>query len=90
MDEKGAQQLLQGVLGATELRPVVLSLPAANVTPRVVEGLRRLVRRHPGSLPVRVKVVNGERSTVMELPVTVANSIRAEARIVFGPNVCEE
>jgi len=91
VDEKSAQELVQSVLGGTELRPVVLSLPASNVVPRVVGTIKEVVMRHLGPLPMRVRVVNGDSPpTTLELPVTVASSVRAELRATFGPHACEE
>lgn len=89
MDEKAVEHLLRTELGARSLE-VVVSLPGANAVPRVVEGIKRAAMRHPGPLPVHLRVHNGSQTMTLELPVTVSNSIRADLRRMFGPHACDE
>lgn len=83
------EKLIQRELGATELTPVVLSLPASKVVPRVVETIKAIVMRHPGQLPMQVLITNGSSATLLELPVTVSDSVRGELRAMFGRNACD-
>lgn len=81
-----AQQLLQAELGARPARRVAVVLPAHKVSARVVAGLARAARNHPGPLPLYLRLFNGGGQTV-ELPThhLVSPHIADYLAGVFGP-----
>jgi DNA-directed DNA polymerase III PolC len=66
--------------------PVHFELPLATLTDTTVDSLKALLLDHPGDSPVYLHV--GE--TVLKLPdefcVDAANGLRAEVRVLLGPN----
>ncbi|MDR1998620.1 MAG: DNA polymerase III subunit alpha [Frankiaceae bacterium] len=48
--------------------PVVVELAAARCTPPMVARLREVLCTHPGQTEVRVRLVNGDRRTMLALP----------------------
>jgi DNA polymerase-3 subunit alpha len=74
------------VEGSTDLR---ISLPLNTLTDRTVEGLKRLLKEHPGDSPVYLHV--GEK--VLRLPpdfnVDSRRGLVGELRVLLGPNAIQ-
>ncbi len=71
--------------------PVVISLPAARCTPAVVEQLRLVLRSHPGTTEVRVRLVStGSPSKVWRLDeglkVAPSRPLMADLKALLGPS----
>lgn len=60
-------------------RPVVVSVPAAKVTNRLADDLRRTLRAHPGSTPVQIKLLRREGALLLALD----QDFRVEASTAF-------
>ncbi len=70
-------------------RPIVLALPASRCTPPLVERLREVLASHPGGSEVHLKLVNGQRSTLLRLgPMRVASTpaLMADIKALLGPS----
>ena len=74
---------------ADATKPVVLSVPAAKVVPAMVDRLKEILTSHPGSAEVRLRLINGKRTTVLRLgPTRVEPSpaLMADLKALLGPN----
>ncbi|MEO6713853.1 MAG: DNA polymerase III subunit alpha [Mycobacteriales bacterium] len=69
--------------------PVVVKLEAARCTGPVVEGLKDVLRTHPGTTDVHLHLVGGVRTTVLRLDdglrVGASQSLFADLKALLGP-----
>src|SRR5690606_20320361 len=68
--------------------PLVISLPEARATTRVVSSLAEVLERHRGEDEVRLRLVNGSSARLFELPYSVRTSVDlyGELKSLLGPN----
>ncbi len=71
--------------------PLVIQLPAVRCTPAVIEQLRQVLRSHPGSTEVRVKLLsttNGSKVWRLDEGLRVAPSrpLMADLKALLGPS----
>ncbi len=71
--------------------PLVIQLPAVRCTPAVIEQLRQVLRAHPGSTEVRVKLLsatNGSKIWKLDEGLRVAPSrpLMADLKALLGPS----
>ena len=67
--------------------PLLISLPAAHVTPPVVERMKEILRSHPGKREVHLQVIDQQKSTTMKIDalVTSSPSLSADLKAILGP-----
>ncbi len=70
--------------------PVVISLPAVRCTPPVVQQLSDVLRSHPGTTEVRLKLVKPDKTILMrldnQLRVTPSQPLMADLKALLGPS----
>ncbi len=70
--------------------PVVISLAATRCTPPVVQRLRGVLQAHPGMTEVRLRLLNGPKTTVWkideQLRVTASPPLMADLKALLGPS----
>lgn len=71
--------------------PVVLTLQAARCVPVMMTRLKDILAVHPGPVDVHLKLMNGERVTVVKLDddlrVTPTTALFGDIKALFGPGV---
>jgi DNA polymerase-3 subunit alpha len=76
-------------LSAGDSGPFAVSLPVQRCVPVVVERLQEVLRSHPGLNEVRLRLVNGRRTTVVRLDdklrVKPSPSLVADLKQLLGP-----
>jgi DNA polymerase-3 subunit alpha len=70
--------------------PLVITMSAARVTPPLVDRMKEILRSHPGSREVHLKLDDGQKGLVMkiddDLRVTASPSLSADLKSVLGPD----
>jgi DNA polymerase-3 subunit alpha len=68
--------------------PLLISLPAAQVTPPIVERMKEILKSHPGKREVHLNVMDTEKSTVLKVDalVTASPSLSADLKAILGPD----
>lgn len=70
-------------------RPVAVSLPTRQCTTDKVDALRQVLVRHPGTSQVHLRLLSGERVTVLELDaslrVTPSSALMGDLKALLGP-----
>lgn len=68
--------------------PLLISLPAAQVTPPIVERMKEILRSHPGKREVHLQVIDQEKSTTLKIDalVTSSPSLSADLKAILGPD----
>ena len=70
--------------------PVVISLPAVRCTPPVVQQLSQVLKAHPGTTEVRLKLVKQDKTILMRLDsrlrVTPSPPLMADLKALLGPS----
>ena len=70
--------------------PLVITMDATRVTPPVVDRMKEILRSHPGSREVHLKLDDGNKGLVMkiddDLRVTASPSLSADLKSVLGPD----
>jgi DNA polymerase III subunit alpha len=70
--------------------PVVVSMPLHRCTPPMVESLKSVLREHPGTTEVHLRLESPGRNTMMRLDdglrVTASPSLMADLKALLGPN----
>jgi DNA polymerase-3 subunit alpha len=76
--------------GADGSAPIVLQLPVAKCVPPVVEQLREVLRTHPGTTEVHMRLRNNQKTTVVRLDdklrVTPGPALQADLKQLLGPS----
>jgi DNA polymerase-3 subunit alpha len=67
--------------------PLLISLPAVQVTPPIVERMKEILKSHPGKREVHLHVIDTEKSTVLKVDalVTSSPSLSADLKAILGP-----
>jgi DNA polymerase-3 subunit alpha len=67
--------------------PLLISIPAVQVTPPIVERMKEILRSHPGKREVHLHVIDTEKSTVLKVDalVTASPSLSADLKAILGP-----
>ncbi len=69
--------------------PVVVQLPAARCTPPVVDRLREVLGSHPGTTEVHLRLLNGNRTTLLRLDdglrVSATPALMGDLKALLGP-----
>jgi DNA polymerase-3 subunit alpha len=67
--------------------PLLISLPAVQVTPPIVERMKEILKSHPGKREVHLHVIDTEKSTVLKVDalVTASPSLSADLKAILGP-----
>jgi DNA polymerase-3 subunit alpha len=75
-------------ISATPTGPLLISLPATQVTPPVVERMKEILRSHPGKREVHLQVIDQEKSTTLKIDalVTSSPSLSADLKAILGPD----
>ena len=68
--------------------PLLISLPAAQVTPPIVERMKEILRSHPGKREVHLQVIDQEKSTTLKIDASVTSSpsLSADLKAILGPD----
>ncbi len=76
--------------GADGSAPIVLQLPVTKCVPPVVEQLRDVLRTHPGTTEVHLKLRGNQKTTVVRLDdklrVTASPALHADLKQLLGPS----
>ena len=68
--------------------PLVITLPVAKCVPNVIEPLKDVLRAHPGTTEVRLRLVNGSRETIVRiddrLRVTNSTALSGDLKALLG------
>jgi len=83
-----AQSVTVPDLTDTARGPVQLTVAAGRCTPPVVDRLREVLKSHPGTTTVHLKLQNGERSTLLRLDdvwrVTPTSALMGDLKALLG------
>jgi DNA polymerase-3 subunit alpha len=73
-------------ISAAPTGPLLISLPAAQVTPPIVERMKEILRSHPGKREVHLQVIDQEKSTTLKIDalVTSSPSLSADLKAILG------
>ncbi|MFM6840824.1 MAG: DNA polymerase III subunit alpha, partial [Candidatus Planktophila sp.] len=68
--------------------PLLISLPAAQVTPPIVERMKEILKSHPGKREVHLHVIDTQKSTTLKVDalVTASPSLSADLKAILGPD----
>ena len=68
--------------------PLLISLPASQVTPPIVERMKEILRSHPGKREVHLQVIDQQKSTTLKIDalVTSSPSLSADLKAILGPD----
>ncbi|MEY3736649.1 MAG: hypothetical protein RLZZ251_365, partial [Actinomycetota bacterium] len=70
--------------------PFVIKLPAEQCTPPIVDRMKEILRSHPGSREVHLRIEGGSSPTTFRLDeglkVTSSPSLSADLKSVLGPD----
>ncbi len=70
-------------------RPLAVSLPTRQCTIDKVTALKQVLTRHPGTAQVQLRLISGERTTVLELDpslrVTPSSALMGDLKALLGP-----
>jgi DNA polymerase-3 subunit alpha len=77
-------------IGADGSAPIVLQLPVTKCVPPVVERLREVLRTHPGTTEVHMRLRGNQKTTVVRLDdklrVTPGPALHADLKQLLGPS----
>jgi len=75
-------------ISAAPTGPLLISLPAAQVTPPIVERMKEILRSHPGKREVHLHVIDAQKSTTLKIDalVTSSPSLSADLKAILGPD----
>jgi DNA polymerase-3 subunit alpha len=75
--------------GAVLDRPVAVSLPTRQCTIDKVSALKQVLSHHPGTSQVHLRLLSGDRVTVLELDaslkVTPSSALMGDLKALLGP-----
>ena len=83
-----AMEMKMPDISAAPTGPLLISLPAAQVTPPIVERMKEILRSHPGKREVHLQVIDQEKSTTLKIDalVTSSPSLSADLKAILGPD----
>ncbi|HEU0191557.1 MAG TPA: DNA polymerase III subunit alpha [Mycobacterium sp.] len=78
-----------GALDGSGTRPLAVSLPTRQCTLDKVTALKQVLARHPGTSQVHLRLISGDRITVLELDsslrVTPSSALMGDLKALLGP-----
>jgi DNA polymerase III subunit alpha len=78
------------ITGTDGSAPIVLQLPVTKCVPPVVESLREVLRTHPGTTEVHLRLRGNQKTTVVRLDdklrVTPGPALHADLKQLLGPS----
>ena len=84
-----ALEASQPDLSTPNTGPLVIQLPVARCVPHVIDQLKDVLHAHPGTTEVRLKLLNGSRTTVMriddKLRVAPTTALYGDLKALLGP-----
>ena len=70
--------------------PFIIKLEAERCTPPVVDRMKEILRSHPGTREVHLKIEGGSKNTILKLDdglkITASPSLSADLKSVLGPD----
>jgi DNA polymerase-3 subunit alpha len=74
-------------ISGAPIGPLLITLPATQVTPPIVERIKEILRSHPGKREVHLHVVDQEKTTTLKIDalVTSSPSLSADLKAILGP-----
>ena len=83
-----ALEMMMPDISAAPMGPLLISLPAAQVTPPIVDRIKEILRSHPGKREVHLQVIDQQKSTTMKIDalVTSSPSLSADLKAILGPD----
>ena len=85
-----AVELRMPNITAQDNTPVAISVPAARVTPPLVDEVKAILRSHPGPVEVRMVLTGGEKPLTMrlgnEFRVAKTSALYGDLKAALGPN----
>ena len=70
--------------------PYVIKLEAERCTPPVVDRMKEILRSHPGTREVHLKIEGGSKNTILKLDdglkITASPSLSADLKSILGPD----
>ncbi len=75
-------------ISAAPTGPLLISVPAAQITPPIVERIKEILRSHPGKREVHLQVIDQQKSTTHKIDalVTSSPSLSADLKAILGPD----
>ena len=80
------------MIAIQNLGAVTISLPLSRTTPTLVASLKRTLASSPGERPVHLRLVNGNRTWLLELidiKVNLTGTLTKWLRMLIGPSVVD-
>ncbi len=85
-----AVELRMPNITAQDNTPVAITVPAARVTPPLVDEVKAILRSHPGPVEVRMVLTGGEKPLTMrlgnEFRVAKTSALYGDLKAALGPN----
>ncbi len=85
-----AVELRMPNITAQDNTPVAITVPAARVTPPLVDEVKAILRSHPGPVEVRMVLTGGEKALTMrlgnEFRVAKTSALYGDLKAALGPN----
>ena len=85
-----AVELRMPNITAPDNTPVAINVPAARVTPPLVDEVKAILRSHPGPVEVRMVLTGGEKPLTMrlgnEFRVAKTSALYGDLKAALGPN----
>ena len=74
-------------ISVAQTGPLLITLPATQVTPPIVERIKEILRSHPGKREVHLHVVDKQKTTTLKIDalVTSSPSLSADLKAILGP-----
>jgi len=77
-------------IGATQSGPILVRIPMNKCVPPVIEKFQEVLATHPGTIEVRMQLIDGAKVTVMKLDekfrVTPTPALYSDLKALLGPS----
>ena len=85
-----ALELSLADINQAPIGPFVIKLEAERCTPPVVDRMKEILRSHPGTREVHLKIEGGAKNTILKLDdglkITASPSLSADLKSILGPD----
>ena len=85
-----ALELSLADINQAPIGPFVIKLEAERCTPPVVDRMKEILRSHPGTREVHLKIEGGTKNTILKLDdglkITASPSLSADLKSILGPD----
>ena len=85
-----ALELTLADINQAPIGPFVIKLEAERCTPPVVDRMKEILRSHPGTREVHLKIEGGTKNTILKLDdglkITASPSLSADLKSILGPD----